>query len=178
MTETSTETEHQDSAPTSEQKPAEKTLTQSEVDRIVAERVAREKQKFADYDDLKAKAQRLQEIEDANKSESQKLADQIAALQKQLSDKDGEIEKATRESVAATKGVPAGRLRGATREEMEADAEAYLAEIASLRDSATKRKPPTPTTGLKSGASSTGDSSANPQERAAAVLRQFRRTGA
>ncbi|WP_280246162.1 hypothetical protein [Nocardia abscessus] len=182
MTETSTETEHQDAAPTSEQKPAEKTLTQSEVDRIVAERVAREKQKFADYDDLKAAATRLKDIENANKSEQQKLADQVAELTKALADKDAEVEKATlaslKASVAAAKRVPASRLHGITKEELEADADAYLAEVAEVaaaRDAGTKRKPPA--AGLKSGASSSGDTSANPQERAAAALRALRRGG-
>lgn len=37
-----------------------KTLTQAEVDRIVQERVARERAKYADYNDLKAKAQQAE----------------------------------------------------------------------------------------------------------------------
>lgn len=48
------------------------TLTQADVDRIVAERVAREKSKFADYGDLKAKAAKLEEIEAANATELEK----------------------------------------------------------------------------------------------------------
>ncbi|WP_280473294.1 hypothetical protein [Nocardia asiatica] len=181
MTETSTETEHQDTASTSEQKPAEKTFTQADVDRLLGERLAREKQKFADYDELKSAAAELKQIKDANKSESQKLTDQIAALQKQLADRDAEVSTLAldklRAEVAADKGVPAGRLRGSTKEDLEADADAYLTEIAS-RETATKRKSPAPTTGLKSGASSTGDTSADPMERAAAALRQHRRSGA
>ncbi len=47
-----------------------KTFTQAELDRIVQDRVARVKSAApADYDDLKAKATRLDEIEAANKSE-------------------------------------------------------------------------------------------------------------
>jgi hypothetical protein len=56
-----------------------KTLTQAEVDKIVADRVARERKKFADYDDLKKKAVKLQQIEDGQKTEAQKLNDQLAA---------------------------------------------------------------------------------------------------
>lgn len=179
MTDTSTETEHQESAP-SEQQPAEKTLTQSEVDRIVTERVAREKQKFADYDDLKTKAQRLQEIEDANKSKEQKAQERIDELTNQLKAATEQVSTLSlenlRSNVAATKGVPAGRLRGTTKEEIEADADAYLAEVSS-REAGIKRKPPV-TGGLKSGASSSGETSANPQERAAAALRELRRSGA
>jgi hypothetical protein len=44
------------------------TLTQADVDRIVKERVSREKAKYADYDDLKAKAEGAKTVE-------QKLAD-------------------------------------------------------------------------------------------------------
>jgi hypothetical protein len=178
MTDTSTQTEHQETAPTSEQQPAEKTLTQSEVDRIVAERVAREKQKFADYDDLKAAATRLKEIENASKSEQQKAQERIEELTKQLAERDQQVAQATqaslKASVAAEKGVPASALTGNTKEELEASAD----EILAWRDAA---KPPTrkpPATGLKSGASSSGDTSANPQERAAAALREMRRSGA
>ena len=39
-----------------EDKQQEQTFTQADVDRIVRERVKREREKFADYDDLKAKA--------------------------------------------------------------------------------------------------------------------------
>lgn len=53
-----------------EQAKVEKTLTQAEVDQIVKERVQRERAKYADYDELKAKAgesktleERLAEIE-------------------------------------------------------------------------------------------------------------------
>lgn len=51
---------------------ADKTLTQADVDRIVADRVAREKAKFADYGDLKAKASKLDEIEAASATELDK----------------------------------------------------------------------------------------------------------
>ncbi|MEU2106490.1 DUF4355 domain-containing protein [Nocardia sp. NPDC019255] len=181
MTDTSIETEQQEAAPESEQQTAEKTFTQADVDRILAKRLAQQKREhFADYDDLKSAAAELQKIKDANKSESQKLADQLAGLQQQLAERDAQLSSLAleklRAEVAADKGVPAGRLRGSTKEELEADADAYLTEIAS-RETATKRKPPAPT-GLKSGASSSGSTAANPQEAAAAALRLLRRGGA
>ena len=61
-----------------------KTLTQTEVDKIVADRIARERKKFADYDDLKKAAAKLKQIEDANKSEHEKLNDQLTAAQVEL----------------------------------------------------------------------------------------------
>jgi len=59
----------------------EKTLTQADVDRIVKERLGRQKQQYADYDDLKAAAAKLQELEDAQKSELDKTNEQLALLQ-------------------------------------------------------------------------------------------------
>jgi hypothetical protein len=67
--------------------PQAQTFTQADVDRIVKERVQREKAKFADYDDLKAKAgqsktleERLAEVEQrAAKAEAAALRSDIAA---------------------------------------------------------------------------------------------------
>lgn len=52
--------------------------SQEDLDRIVGQRLARERSKFADYDEVKAKAAKLDEAEAANKSELQKLQDGIA----------------------------------------------------------------------------------------------------
>lgn len=52
----------------------ERMFTQSDVDKIVQERLARAKP--ADYDELKAKAQRLDEIEEANATEQEKALKQ------------------------------------------------------------------------------------------------------
>lgn len=56
--------------------------SQEDLNRIIGERVKRAKP--ADYDDLKAKAAKLDEIEQANKSEAQKLAEAKAALERDL----------------------------------------------------------------------------------------------
>ena len=52
--------------------------SQDELDRIVGQRLARERSKYADYDDLKAKAAKFDEADQASKSEMQKLQDAIA----------------------------------------------------------------------------------------------------
>jgi hypothetical protein len=54
-------------------------LTQADVDRIVKERLAREKAKFADYEELKAASLKLAEIEEAQKTETQRANDAAAA---------------------------------------------------------------------------------------------------
>jgi len=93
-----------------------RTFTQEDVDRIVAERLRREREKYADYDDLKAKAAAA----DASKSELQKLAERLAAAEKRM--QEAEV-KALRAEVAAAKGVPADLLHGSTKEELEAYAD-------------------------------------------------------
>jgi len=49
-----------------------KTFTQDELDKVVQNRLAREREKFSDHDELKAKAAKLDEIEAANQSELEK----------------------------------------------------------------------------------------------------------
>ncbi len=50
----------------------DKTFTQADVDRIAGERAQRERAKFSDYSDLKARADKLAEIEAANASDMEK----------------------------------------------------------------------------------------------------------
>jgi hypothetical protein len=62
--------------------PKDKTLTQAEVDRIVEDRLKRERTKYADYSDLKKKAERFDEIEAENKSELEKEREAREAAEK------------------------------------------------------------------------------------------------
>lgn len=85
-------------------------------------------------------AARLQEIEDRDKTEEQKRAERLAALEE--SDK-SKTAKLLRYEVAAAKDIPlsaADRLKGSTKEEIEADADALKALLAG--SGATP--PPTP----------------------------------
>ena len=50
----------------------DKTFTQAEMDSIIEGRLARERQKYADYDDLKEKASKYDEYQAQNKTELQK----------------------------------------------------------------------------------------------------------
>lgn len=71
-------------APT-EQPPSERTFTAEYVDKIVQDRLARDRALRpgipTDYDDLKAKAAKFDEIEAANKSELEKLQEALVAEQ-------------------------------------------------------------------------------------------------
>ena len=109
--------------------PAGTTFTQADVDRVVADRLKRERAKYADYDALKAKADAADKAGEKDKSEAQKLTEQLAKLQNDL---DEERRQRHIVEVAAAKGLtPAHvkRLTGATREEIEANADELLEDF-------------------------------------------------
>ena len=67
----------------------ERTFTQDDLDKAVSDRVNREKAKlakFADYDDLKAKAEQFDELTAAQKTAEQRAADDLAKAQKAAAD--------------------------------------------------------------------------------------------
>lgn len=58
--------------------------TQDDLNKVISERLNRERAKYADYKDLKAKADQLDKIQSENQSETDRLANQIQQLQAQL----------------------------------------------------------------------------------------------
>ena len=95
MADTTTTTEQMDGSTTKQTGTADpsgkateaKTFTQEQVDSIVKERLARAKATPpADYDELKAKAARLDEIEDAQKSELERITEQATKAQESAKD--------------------------------------------------------------------------------------------
>ncbi len=107
---------------------AAKTFTQEQLDKIVKERLARAKADVpADYEELKAKAAKLDELEEASKSELEKLTGQYATLKAAHDQlvRDNEV-RAWAAEVSAETGVPASVLRGGTKEEIEEHAKAIL----------------------------------------------------
>lgn len=107
-----------------------RSFTQAELDRIVKERVARERTKYANYGELSEKAKRLDDIEEANKTEQQKLTDRLNEAERRALTAERE---ALRVRIANQKGLTgkwADRLRGETEEELEADADGILADLA------------------------------------------------
>ena len=106
---------------------AEKTFTQSELDQIIGERLKREREKYPDYDALKEKAAKLDQIEEDAKSELQKAQEKAEKLQAELSTmKHAEEVRAIRESVSAQFGIPANLLSGETAEACTEQAKALL----------------------------------------------------
>lgn len=97
--------------------------SQEDFDKRIAARIARERKRFEDYEDVKAKAARLDELEEQNKTEAQKAAERLEAAERRAADLEL---KAARAEVAAAKGVPADLLTGSTVEELSASADALI----------------------------------------------------
>ncbi len=104
-----------------------KTFTQEQVDSIVEARIKREKEKYSDYEDLKAKAQKYDESQD-NRDDVVKLTEKLNGLQAELTARD-EADKIRniREKVAKEQNVPVGLLTADTEEACEEQAKAILA---------------------------------------------------
>jgi len=101
--------------------------SQGELDRIVADRLARERRKYADYDELRARAARLDELEAAGRTELERAVARAEAAEARAAELERrEQAEAWRREVSAATGVDARLLTGSTREEMEAFAATYL----------------------------------------------------
>lgn len=111
----------------SEEQNEDKTFTQAEVNAMVSERLKRERAKYADYDDLKTKAQKYDESVEASKSELQKATEQAERYKKELDSlKKAEAVRTLREKVSTETGVPASLLTGENEEDCKAQAEAIM----------------------------------------------------
>lgn len=104
------------------------TFTQEEVNKMIGERLSREREKYANYDELKAKAEKYDEVQEASKTELQKAEERANDLQAKY---DSMIKADTlrkiREKVSEETGVPASLLNADTEEACKTQAEAILA---------------------------------------------------
>lgn len=76
--------------------------TQDDLNKVLNERLQRERAKYADYKDVKSKAARLDELEEANKSELQKFTDRASAAE---AERDSARIEMLRFKVAAKHGI-------------------------------------------------------------------------
>lgn len=116
------------SATTATANEPERTFTQTELDTIVRDRLQRERNKYADYDAYKEKAEKFDAAEEARKSELQKATERVTALETELNalKKSNEV-RAIRDQVAKETGVPATLLTADTEEACKEQAEAIKA---------------------------------------------------
>lgn len=117
--------------------------SQEAFDKIIQDRLARERAKYADYEDLKKAGEELAKIKDSQKTDSERVNDRLAeyeknvnALTQTVAERDATIKElqtsVLRSQVAAEKGVPAilaDRLRGDTAEALAEDAERLLESL-------------------------------------------------
>lgn len=121
------ETVNQGTTQTAEAKQPARTFTQAEVDAMIGERLSRERAKYADYDQLKVKADQFTAQEEAAKSDLQKALDKAAKLQSELDGlKKSNAARDARDKVSAETGIPASLLTGETEEACKAQADAIL----------------------------------------------------
>ena len=105
----------------------EKTFTQAEVDAIVGDRLKRDRQKYADYDALKEKAEKYDKLEEENKSELQRAVERANAAQTELDAlKSANAIRDIRDKVAEETGLPVSLLTATTEEDCKAQAQAIL----------------------------------------------------
>lgn len=120
------ETVNQEATTTTAVEP-ERTFTQKELDSIVQERLQRERNKYADYEAYKEKAEKYDAAEEAQKSELQKANERATALEKELNalKKAGEV-RDIRSRVAEKTGVPVSLLTADTEEACAEQAKGIL----------------------------------------------------
>lgn len=129
-----------------------KTFTQDELNAIVADRLDRERKKYEGFEDLKAKAEKFDEIEAANKTELQKATERAEKLEQELNGmKQAETLRGIRDKVAKETGVPAELLTGTTEEECTTQAKSIMefakpSTYPSLKDGGEVTKVGKPTT--------------------------------
>lgn len=101
----------------------EKTFTQAEVDTIIKDRLKRASEKYSDYDALKEKALKFDEIEAANKSELEKANEKLKSVSAELEAmKKAKELSDMRTKIANDNHVPMEFLTGTTEEELNTQA--------------------------------------------------------
>lgn len=97
-----------------------KTFTQEQVNAMLADQKRKVSEKFQDYDDIKAKASKLDEIEQASKTELEKEREARSTAETELAQY-RQKEQVSTWAAEIVKGsaIPAHVLRGSTREELE-----------------------------------------------------------
>ena len=111
-------------------------LTQAEVDAIVADRLARERKKYANYSELKKASEELAELKKSQMTEVEKLKAELAEKDALLQSKDQELSSLKLERVKAAKLAEAGvaaewidSVSGSTEEEVAASVTKLAARL-------------------------------------------------
>ena len=105
-----------------------RTFSQAEVDAIVTERRKRDRAKYADYEKLREKAEKFDQLEEANKTELEKAIERGNALESELNSlKKAKEIRDLHDKISAEMGVPAILLTAETEDGCRDQAKAALA---------------------------------------------------
>lgn len=128
VTETNNQVDVTENVATETQETQAHTFTQEEVDKMVETRVYKERKRFADYDELKEKAQKFDEMNGSTNEELLRERQRADELQSQLDAlNEQNAIRSTREQVSSETGVPANLLTGNDADTCRAQAEAIKA---------------------------------------------------
>ena len=98
---------------------AGKTFTQAELDQVIADRLTREKAKYADYADMKRAKEELDALKASQMTDQEKLKADLAAAQskgeKAMTTANARLISAELKLAAASAGIPADRLTAALK---------------------------------------------------------------
>lgn len=111
--------------------------SQEELDQRIGQRLARERDKFADYDQIKQKAAEYDAAQEAAKTELQREQEARATLEQKIADLETSTLRAT---LAADSGVPPELVAGASEDEMKAS----IAKLIEFRGEPSRTPKPDP----------------------------------
>lgn len=105
----------------------QKTFTQEDVNKMMGEVRREARSKYKDYDELKAKAEKYTQLQEANKTEAEKIQERLTQLEKENTELKQQQEHLNLvNEVSREKKVPAALLFGSTKEELESSADALI----------------------------------------------------
>lgn len=133
--------------PAAPEPPSDKTFNQEQVDRIVQERLARQKAQFQGYDEFKTKAEQFDEMQQQQMSELEKANKRAADLERELADataaRQESLLRASVVAEAAKRNVvdPDAAMALIDRTSLEFDEQGQPVNIATAMDSLLEQRP-------------------------------------
>lgn len=120
--------------PAPEPDKGERTFNQADVDRIVQERLAKERGKYGDLNELRRKASAYEELEQSQKTELQKAAEARQEAERKATDAETRAMRLEIGTAAGLTPAQSRRLQGSTKEEFEADAAELATDLGVTKD--------------------------------------------
>lgn len=138
-----------------------RTFSQADLDKIVQDRLARERQKYDGFDDLKKKAEEFDKLQEAQKTELQKAQDRAAQLERDAAAATELVQRTLVNSAivaeAAKRGIDTDiAVAMIDRAALEFGQDGNPTNVASAMDSLLKAKPHLANGGARGGSADQG----------------------